>query len=186
MDVLEAIFTRRSVSKVTQQPVTRALIEKLLTAAVQAPNHYRVRPWRFVVIEGEARSRLGEVMVQGLLRRQPDAGAGAIEKERSRPQRAPVIIAVGVDKPAEPKVDAIENVAAVSAAVQNMLLAAHALGLGAMWRTGPAALEPGIKQFLGFETDQHLIGFVYVGWPAAQPEAVERPGFEDRTIWLDD
>ncbi|MEJ5226260.1 MAG: nitroreductase family protein, partial [Anaerolineales bacterium] len=67
----------------------------------------------------------------------------------------------------------------------NILLAAHALGLGAIWRTGDTARDPLIKQFLGFAPDQHLIGFLYIGVPEAAPEPKQRPGFEDRTVWMD-
>ena len=75
-----------------------------------------------------------------------------LEKERAKPLRAPVLIAVGVDKPVDPRVLEIENICAVAAAVENLLLAAHAQGLGAMWRTGPAAHDPRSKEISGFRT----------------------------------
>jgi nitroreductase len=79
----------------------------------------------------------------------------------------------------------IENVCATAAACQNLLLAAHALGLAAKWRTGDPARDPKVKQFLGFAPDQHLIAFLYIGYPEFKPESVERPSFEDRTVWLE-
>ncbi len=185
MELLELIHTRHSIPKVKPDPIPKALIEKLLSAAVQAPNHHRVRPWRFVVLQGEARDRLGEIMASSLKNRNPDALEEALAVERSRPLRAPLLIAVGVDKPSEPKVLEIENVCAAAAACQNLLLAAHALGLGAMWRTGPAALDAQVKAFLGFTPDQHLIGFLYIGYPDGEFKALERPSFEDRTVWMD-
>ena len=69
--------------------------------------------------------------------------------------------------------------------MENLLLAVHAEGLGAMWRTGPAALDPLVKKFLGFESDQKLLGFVYLGFPDMTPPVLERPSFEDRTVWKD-
>jgi len=90
-----------------------------------------------------------------------------------------------VDMPSEPKVVEIENICAAAAATQNLLLAAHALGLGAMWRTGPAARDPNVKAFLGLVPDQHLIGFVYIGYPEGDPATWERPGFEDRVTWME-
>lgn len=185
MDVLEAIYQRHSISKVRAAPVPRELIEQLLSAAVQAPNHHKVRPWRFVVLQGAARERLGEALARSLKSHKPEASDDDLQRERLKPLRAPVVIAVAVDKPAFPKVHDIENVAAVAAAVENLLLAAHALGLGGMWRTGSAATDPAIKTFLSFEADQHLIGFVYVGYPEAESMAPARPSFEDRTRWLD-
>lgn len=185
MDAMEAIFTRQSVSKMAPDPVGKEIIEQVLAAAAQAPNHFRVRPWRFIVISGEARNRLGEAMAQSLLKRSPDSSADALEKERSRPLRAPVMVAVAVDPPSEKKVIEVENICAAAAAVQNMLLAAHAAGIGAMWRTGPAAYDPEIKAFLGLEPAQHLIGFVYLGYPVEALRPPQRPDHTDRTVWME-
>src|SRR5215212_2824865 len=99
MDVFEAIYNRHSQGKVRPEPVPRELIEKLLHAAVQAPNHYKVRPWRFVVLTGEGRNQLGAVMGISQLDRHPDFPPEAFDKCRALPLRAPVVIAVGVDKP---------------------------------------------------------------------------------------
>ena len=185
MDVLEAIHTRHSVGQVKPDRVPRELIEQLLAAAVQAPNHYKVRPWRFVVLTGAGREKLGEAMAQSTTANQRAATDEDLQKDRAKPLRAPVVIAVAVDKPGLTKAKEIENVCAAAAAVQNMLLAAHALGLAAMWRTGPSATDPSIKHFFGWEPDQHLIGFVYIGYSAETPTPPERPSFEDRTTWLD-
>ncbi len=185
METLEAIHTRQSIGQVKPEPVPHDLIEKILSAAVQAPNHYKVRPWRFVVMTGAGREKLGEAMAQSTKSSKPDTTEEELQKARSKPLRAPVVIAVAVDKPGLTKAKEIENVCAAAAAVQNMLLAAHALGLAAMWRTGPSATDPAIKHFLGWEPDQHLIGFVYVGYPQQEAAPPMRPSFEDRTMWLD-
>ena len=185
MDVFEAIQSRYSQGKVKPDPVPRELIEKLLDAAVQAPNHYKVRPWRFVVLTGDGLIRLGDVMAASQQERHPEFPPEAFDKCRTVPLRAPVVIAVGVDKPAEVKVLEIENVAASAAAIQNLLLAAHAMGLGAKWRTGEWARDPMIKEFLGFEPDQHIIGFIYLGYPEFLAEPTPRPSFEDRTVWVE-
>ncbi len=185
METLEAIHTRQSIGQVKPDPVPRELIEKILAAAVQAPNHYKVRPWRFVVMTGTGREKLGEAMAQSARASRPDATEDELQKDRIKPLRAPVVIAVAVDKPGLTKAKEIENVCAAAAAVQNMLLAAHALGLAAMWRTGPSATDPAIKRFFGWEPDQHLIGFVYVGYPQHEAAPPLRPSFEDRAVWLD-
>jgi len=101
MDALEAILSRHSISKVKTDPVPREVIEKLLHAAVQAPNHYCVRPWRFVVMTGKGREALGEVMAQSLKQRNPDLPEAGMVLERAKPLRSPVLIAVGVDKPGD-------------------------------------------------------------------------------------
>jgi nitroreductase len=165
--------------------VPRELIEKLLAAAVQAPNHYKVRPWRFVVLSGEGLKKLGSVMAVSQKERHPEFPPEAFDKCRSLPLRAPVLIAVGVDKPSEAKVLEIENVCAAAAATQNLLLAAHAMGLGAKWRTDIWARDSKVKDFLGLEPDQHIIGFIYLGYPEFVAEHAPRPSFEDRTVWID-
>src|SRR5512143_220523 len=112
MNTIEAIYARQSLGKVRPDPVPRADIERLLGAAVQAPNHHKVRPWRFVVLTGEARDRLGDAMARALQRRSPEVSEEALKREREKPLRAPVLIAVGVDAPQEERVLEIENVCA--------------------------------------------------------------------------
>ena len=186
MEVFEAIYHRHSQKKVKPDALPRALIEKLLDAAVQAPNHYKVRPWRFVVLTGEARKKLGDVMAASKLDRHPEFPQEAFDKARATPLQAPVVIAVGVDKPGEPKVLEIENICAVAAACQNLLLATHALGLGAKWRTGEWARDSKVKEFLGFAPDQHILGFIYLGYPEVLPDPYTRPGFEDHVTWIEE
>jgi len=186
MELMTAIHTRQSIPRVLPDPLARELIERLLDAAVQAPNHYRNRPWRFEVLTGRSRERLGEVMAQSLLQRAPDSSAAVLDVERRRPLRAPVLIGVGIDKPDQPKVSKIENICAGAAAVENLLLAAHDLGLGAMWRTGAAAVDPAVKAFLGFDADQPIIAIVYVGYPDGERGPLERPSFVDRVTWMED
>jgi nitroreductase len=185
MDLFEAIQTRQSIGELSPDPVPRPVIEQLLHAAVQAPNHFKVRPWRFAVLTGPGRERLGEVLARSFAARFPDAPTAALDKERQKPLRAPLVIAVGVDKPAEAKVLEVENVCAAAAACQNLLLAAHALGLGAKWRTGEDARNPQVKEFLGLVADQELIALIYIGYPAVQPPVPERPDFPDRTTWIE-
>ncbi len=185
MDVFEAIHNRHSIKKVKQDAVPREMIEKLLDAAVQAPNHYKVRPWRFVVLTGEARHRLGDVMSASLRDRHPEYPREAFDKAHATPFQAPVVIAVGVEKPSEAKISQIENISAVAAAIENLLLAAHALGLGAKWRTGEWTDDVKVKEFLGFEADQHVLGFIYVGYPELAAEYPRRPSYEDRVLWME-
>jgi nitroreductase len=90
-----------------------------------------------------------------------------------------------VDLPVETKVLEVENLSAASAACQNILLAAHALGLGAIWRSGDWARDVKVKEFFGFTMDQHIAGFIYIGIPDFVAEPVTRPTFEDRTTWID-
>ena len=185
MNLLEAIFARRSIPLLRPDPIPKDVVERLLAAAVQAPNHHHVRPWRFIVIEGAARERLGDVMAESLQASHPEVPEAGLDKERAKPLRAPLLIAVGVDLPEDPHVSELENVCAAAAAVENLLLAAQAFGLGAMWRTGAPASDPRVKAFLGLGADQPVIAIVYVGYPATSDSPhPERPFFEDRTTWM--
>jgi nitroreductase len=185
MDVFDAIHNRHSQGKVKQDALPRELIEKLLSAAVQAPNHYKVRPWRFVVLTGTARNKLGDVFAASQLDRKPDLSQEALDKIRGLPLRAPVLIAVGMDRPSEEKVLEIENICATAAACQNILLAAQAEGLAVKWRTGEWARDVKVKEFLGFAPDQHIISFLYIGYPEFVAKYPPRPSFEERTVWME-
>jgi len=185
MELFEAIHGRITASKIKPDPLPRETVERLLDAGAQAPNHHKVRPWRFVVLTGDGRKKLGDVMAASFADRNPGAPSEGLDKTRALPLRAPVVIAVGVDKPTETKIQELENYAAVSAACQNILLAAHALGLGAIWRTGEWARDAKVKEFLGFAEDQHIAGFLYIGYPESVGEYPPRPSFEDRTVWVE-
>src|SRR5918912_3326551 len=171
--ILEALRARRSVGRVRPEQPPRTLVERVIEAATWAPNHYRTRPWRFVVVAGEARRALGAVMADALRERleeqDGERAAALLEKERNKPLRAPVLIVVAVVPSREPRGGGIEGVCAGGAGVRKMLLAAEALGLGAMWRTGDAAREPAVKRFLGLPEDAHLLSFVYLGYRDMAP-----------------
>ena len=184
MDTITAIHTRQSVGEVRPDSIPQELIEKLLSAGSQAPNHYKVRPWRFFVLTGEGLTHLGDVLAKSLSLKAENLSPEALDKERAKPLRAPLIIAVAVDNPTEPKISELENICAAAAACQNILLAAHEMGLATMWRTGPAAVDPVVKEFLGLAKDQHLLAFIYIGFPAKPPVAPQRPDHADRTVWI--
>ena len=184
MELFEAIYNRQSIGKVKPDPIPPDLIEKLLAAGAQAPNHREVYPWRFIVISGDGRKQLGEALAASLKAQKPDLADVALDAEKAKFFRSPVIIAVGVDKPSNPKVVEIENICAAATAAENILLAATGLGLVAQWRTGAAATDANVKALLGLEADQPLIAFIYVGYPLSEPTPKQRPSYKDRTRWL--
>jgi nitroreductase len=171
--VLEALRTRRMMPRVRPERPPRELVERVIQAAAWAPNHYKTQPWRFIVLAGEAREELGNVMEAALRAQLDDPGSAdaiaLLERERRKPLRAPVVIVVAIVPSDQPKVLPIEELAAGAAAVENMLLAAQALGLGAMWRTGTPAYDPRVKQFLGIPDHGYLLAFVYLGYPDPLP-----------------
>jgi nitroreductase len=185
MDALAALSTRHSVAPpflTTPGPDNRVLAE-ILAAGASAPDHGRLRPWRFVVIRGAARQRLGEVFAEALIRRQPDAAAEALEQERNRPLRAPVVIAVVARlEPEHPKIPEIEQILSTGAAIENILVAAHAQGFGAKWLTGANAYDDHVKAALGLVGNDRLAGFVHLGTVDGKPPQVPHADARELTV----
>ena len=110
----------------------------------------------------------------------PNASPQEVEKQRTAPLRAPVIVVlVARLDPAHPKVPEIEQIAAVAAAGQNMLLAAHALGFAAKWATGKQAYDEGVRTGLGLGPSDRIIGFLYLGSYTADHPPTARAGLEE-------
>lgn len=172
----------------TQQHPTRQQIENILEAATHAPNHHKVEPWKFFVLAGAARQELGTIMATSLAARlnetTSEKAQALLNKERSKPLRSPIVIVVAAERPSLPNVLEIENIAAVAAAVQNMLLTAAEMGLAAMWRTGDAAYDRQVKKWLGLTPEHHLVAFVYLGFPAIPQQERILTHFEKKTTWL--
>lgn len=190
LDVLEAIHSRRSVGRMTQQEPSREVIEKLLDAAVQAPNHHETLPWRFVVLSGDARVRFGDAVAESVAANRPGLSEEDREKvkadERRKPLRSPTLIVVVTRH--DPAVDGhpTEDLEACAAATQNLLLAAHAEGLATVWRTGAGAYSDAVKEHLGFGAEDEIVGIVYVGYPnqefvATMPE--RKRSWQNVTEW---
>ncbi len=183
--VLATIRSRRSIGRVGPGRPSREVIESLLEAATWAPNHHLTEPWRFVVLAGEARAAFGRAMAEALIGQpETEERQEAFDRAAGKALRAPVIIAVAIDPESGPKSVELEEVAAGAAAVQNMLLAAHAHGLAAIWRTGAAALHPEVKAFFGLPPSAHLLGFVYLGYPIGPNPTRERTPHAAVTRWL--
>src|SRR5947209_1376114 len=162
--VAETIRERRSNLNVDpERPVPRELIDELLDLATWAPNHYRTNPWRFVVLTGPARARVGEIAAQAAASR-PDAKESIVERQRTQFLRAPAVI-VAASAPDEDPIKHFENKHAVAAGVQNILLGAQAAGLAGAWRSGLAMTDPEVsgpvKEALGLEPGDEIVSFVY-------------------------
>jgi nitroreductase len=172
MEVLEALRTRRSIGKLDGE-VTDGELRQLVEAGLWAPNHKLTDRLHFVAIRGDARERLGRVWAEAAGAHESPPGVTRekfLEKEARKPLRAPLLLAVGVRTDASAEV-AEEDFATAAAAVQNVLLAAHALGLGAIWRTGGMVGSAAVRDHLGFAPTDRIVGIVYVGRPAMDPPA---------------
>jgi nitroreductase len=178
IDALSTLLGRRSVPVpyLGSPGPDRAAVDRALDAALRAPDHSQMRPWRFVLIDdASARQKLSELFVHCMQTRNPPASPPKIEKARGLPLTAPLVIAVGAHLRAG-KVPEVEQLLSVGAGVMNLLNAFHAQGYGAIWLTGDNAYDPAVAQSLGFSSAERCLGFVYVGTPAHNaPAAPQRP-----------
>ena len=185
---INAIKTRRSIGKVKPDSVPKEMVETILEAGTWAPCHHQTEPWRFFVLTGDARKGLGNIFAQiakgKMTEPITEEDQKRLDRECNKPLRAPVIITVAVEPSDNSKVFIQEEFAAVHAAVQNMLLAAHSLGLGAVWRTGGICYEPEVKQFFGLTGKSELVGFIYIGYPDMKKEGRRKP-FSEVTKWME-
>jgi nitroreductase len=165
MNILDAIDARASAVRLGEPGPKPEHLARILEAGSRAPDHGRLSPWRFIVIEGAAREALGKAMAELRRSKAPPPSEEEIAREREKPLRAPVIVVVAAKITANEKVPEVEQVVAVGAAVENMFLAAQALGYGAMWKTGAPAYDPGMKKALGIDAADHIVAFLYLGTP---------------------
>jgi nitroreductase len=188
LEIARAISTRQSVGRVKQDPVPKELIERVLESAVHAPNHKITEPWRFHVFTGKGRGELARARAQ-TARLQAEAegeedemAAGRISRERKKAFRAPVVIAV-ISEAGRDGVETLENYAACAAAVQNMQLTAHSLGLGVIWRTGPVAYHEHMREFFGLGDGDRIVAYLYVGYPDMGERPRRRKPVNEKTTW---
>ena len=164
------------------------MIREILESAIHAPNHRITEPWRFHVFVGKGRGELARARAE-TARLQAEAegeeeemAAGRISRERKKAFRSPVVIAV-ISEAGRDEVETLENYAACAAAVQNMLLTAHSLGLGTIWRTGPVAYHEHMREFLGLADGDRIVGYLHVGYPDMGERPRRRTPVEEKTVW---
>jgi len=165
-DCLALITSRRSIApKRLQSPgPTAAEVEAMVAAALTAPDHGGLRPWRIIRIADDGREQLAEVFVAARRLRFPDATPAMLERDRDKALNAPLLLVVCArPRPDLPEVPPYEQLIAVGAAVQNLLLAAHGLGYGASLLSGEKARDPRVRRCLGVEPDEILVGFLSIG-----------------------
>jgi nitroreductase len=188
MEVIEAIKTRRSIAKVKDKEVPRELIEKIIEAGTWAPNRYLTEPWRFFVISGDGRKALSKVMedivIESGIDLESEEGKRKLKKEREKPFRAPVIIAVAAEVSEGEKVIRLEELGATYAAIENMLLAAHGLGLAAYWKTGKACYHPRMKEFFGLKEKDEVLSLMYLGYADMEKKPAARKAGTELTKWI--
>jgi len=175
MDALELMLSRESALKLQAPGPSDEELDRIFASAVRAPDHGRLRPWHFVVIHEDQRAAFGALMADSLRRRNPAVSDTELQRERDKAFRSPVIVAVAAKVQRGHKIPEIEQIASASAAAQNIMLAAPALGYGAIWKTGAPAYDPTVKTALGLNADDDIIGFLYLGTRVGGPSPIPRP-----------
>lgn len=179
MDALEALRTRRSYGRLTEPAPSDDDLRTILEAAAAAPDHGELRPFRFTLLRGAGMEAFGSVLEEAYLRRCADSGKEPVPakaaKERTKLGRAPLVIVVSAVRQDDNKIPWVDQRDAAVAAAENILIAAHALGYGAMWRTGDPCEDEYVKKALGLSSEDAVVGFLYVGTPhePKEPRAVE-------------
>jgi nitroreductase len=163
MDAITAITQRVSVAQLTGPGPSEQQLEQLYRAAFRAPDHAWMRPWRYLTIRDQGLVSLGEVFAVAGLKKDADLSEVKVAKLKNMPQRAPLMIVAIANIQINEKVPPLEQQLAVGAGIQNILTAAYAMELGAIWRTGEMAYDQHVKHSLGLQDNEEIIGFIYLG-----------------------
>ncbi len=187
MTLLTELYSRQSIPQLTDPAPSPAILEQLFHAADRAPDHGVLKPWRFSIIQNQGREKLGQLFLTAAQQTsETPLTAEQSTKLLAMPLRAPMIIVVSAHILSDHKIPATEQLLAVGAAVQNLLLAIHALGYAAMWRTGDMAYHPTVKKAFDLAGQDAIVGFIYVGTPAkanSYKKIAVRPMSEFVSYW---
>lgn len=185
MDILEGIDGRRSIREFTDREPTREEIERLLEAAVKAPNHRMTQPWRFYVLGPVARRAYGAALGARKAKRvdEPEAAQAVLDKVAEKHASLPAMLAVSVVQDENPEIRE-EDYAATYMAIENLSLAAHAIGLGTHIKTGAVMDDPRSREAVGVPEGERIVATIELGEPAAVPDAKPRTAAADLTTWV--
>lgn len=174
--VTEFLLNRTSEPRLQGPAPGTEVLEQAFRCAARAPDHALLRPWRYLVIEGEARAELGRQFAGACAN---NATEKDLEKARNAPLRAPMVI-VGIASPKpHPKVPEVEQILSAGSSLTLLSLALNDAGFGTMWRTGPMAYAASVHEALGLTEGESIIGFLYTGTLASGKPAVPRPPVRD-------
>jgi len=168
MDALTALHSRNSVSLLCEPGPSKEQLNNIIKAGIRACDHGWLRPWKYIVIEGDAREKFGQLLekTKSSMDDKPLSEKES-DKIRSKALRAPLIIAVVAKIVEHPKVPEVEQIMSAAASAQMMMTAAHAQGIGAIWRSGALMFEKTMHLGLNLDEKDSLVGFIYLGTPKA-------------------
>jgi nitroreductase len=176
---LASLLSRQSTGALEDPAPQGADLDLILDAGLRAPDHGRLRPWRFVLIRGDARMALSDCLAAAARNRQ--APQAQIDRIRAWPLRTPLLIGLGAQIRVDHSIPEIEQLLSAGASAMNMLNALHMLGYAGMWVTGANTYDPKVNAALGFHAPSRLIGFLAVGTAKAlSPDAAGPAARPDR------
>lgn len=180
MQAVDVLLNRVSVPRLVEPAPDAAQREVLFGAALRAPDHGQLRPYRFLTVEGAARERMGELLVEALQQGGGEITPQMLDKARLGPLRAPLVVVVIAQLQEHSKVPKNEQLITAGCAAHGVLLAAYAMGIGAVWRTGELSYAPHVAKGLGLEADEEVVAFLYLGTPQNPPR--EAPKVDVATV----
>ncbi|WP_210484517.1 nitroreductase family protein [Microvirga antarctica] len=185
-DSMATLRKRRSVAArwLGEPGPDKDAVESLLTVAARVPDHGRLVPWRFIVIAGEARHRVGDQLAAAFLADNPQAEPDKVETERKRFAQAPLVIAVVSSPKNSPKIPEWEQILSAGAVCMNLLNAATAMGFGAIWLSGWAAFDRRVLDGLGLQPQERIAGYIHIGTPLETPTDRPRPDLAEIVTYL--
>lgn len=175
LDSVRDILERRSINGYTDVGPTEEELTAILQAAVTVPDHGGLQPWRLVVVEGEARAAFGDALAAAGLHANPSMDPAILDRLRSKAFVAPALVAVCARIDESAKVPEWEQVASAACAGYAITLAAHRLGLGAMWKSSPFVDGDALRTVLDMGPRDQFLGWVNLGRVPAERVIEPRP-----------
>ncbi len=182
MDALNLLLERRSCKALQAPGPDGEALEIILQAALRVPDFLSLRPYEFLIAQGEGRERLGRLFQEAAIAE--GASASDIKRAPSMPMRAPVVITVVAKARENDTVHRLEQQMTAGCAVMAMQMAGLALGFGGIWRSGWPMFNRSLHRLLGLVDEDQIVGFLYLGTPKAQPEPPPRVEGQDYARWL--
>ena len=183
MEAIEKLLTRKSHGKLIEPGPTERQLNQLLQVALRAPDHAQLRPWRYRVYSGSSLEELGNYFAEAAKIEDPQISQDKLQRIKNKPLRAPMVLVASVAVVEHKKVPEIEQILSAGASVQNLLMAAHLLNLGAMWRTGNLAFNRHLMDLLNMEKNESIVGFVYLGTEEGNKKPVPQLDIKDFVSW---
>lgn len=179
MEATELLLGRRSIGKLGEPAPEGDALDRILRIALRAPDHGALRPWKILLVRGEARTRFGELMAEATLRRKPAATPEELARERGKALRAPLLAIVVAAVRPSPKIPELEQLLSAGCVAHGLTIAAQAEGFGAIWKTGDVAYDRWIHDQLALAATDQIVGILYVGTPLETPPDAARPSVAD-------